>query len=482
MSHYTPPVATTATERGLLIEGEWVETGDWLEVRSPYDGSLVGRVARGGAGETRRAIDAAERAMTEPLPAHERAAILDRTANLVADRAEEIARTICAEAGKPMKAARIEAARAQSTFTMAAVEARKLAGEVVPMDASPAGDGKVATTLRVPVGVVGAISPFNFPFNLVAHKVAPALAAGCAVVLKPASQTPLSALLLAELELEAGLPEGWVNVVCGSAAEIGDVLVDDERVRLITFTGSSGVGWKLRERAPRKRVNLELGNATPVIVAADADLDDVAARLAAHAFSFAGQSCISVQRIYVERPAYDAFLERFLPRVDALVVGDPTDDATDVGPLISADERERVLAWIEEARSRGADVLAGGEQDGELLRPTVIGNPPPDAKVSCEEVFGPVCTVTAYDTLEQAIALANGTRYGLQAGIFTRDVKAALRAARALEFGGVTVNEAPTFRADQMPYGGVKDSGNTREGPAYAVREMTEERLVVLQL
>jgi acyl-CoA reductase-like NAD-dependent aldehyde dehydrogenase len=475
-------VAATSTERKLLIAGEWVETGEWLEVRSPYDGSLVGRVARGGAEDARGAVDAAARAMESPLPAHERAAILDRAARSVEERAEEIARTICAEAGKPLKAARVEAARALSTFTMAAVEARKLAGETVPMDASPAGTGKVALTLRVPIGVVGAISPFNFPFNLVAHKVAPALAAGCAVVLKPASQTPLSALLLAEIETEAGLPPGWLNVVCGAASEIGDVLVEDERVALITFTGSSGVGWKLRERAPRKRVNLELGNATPVIVAADADLDDVAARLAANAFSFAGQSCISVQRVYVERPAYDAFLERFLPRVEELVVGDPADDSTDVGPLISTDERDRVLAWIDEARSRGATVLAGGDLEGDLLRPTVVADAPPDARVSCEEVFGPLCTVTAYDDLDEAIAIANGSPYGLQAGIFTNDVKAALRAAHKLEFGGVTVNEAPTFRADQMPYGGVKDSGNTREGPAYAVREMTEQRLVVLQL
>ena len=475
-------MATTAIERRLLVGGEWVETGTWLEVFSPYDGSLVGRVAKGGAAETTSAIDAAERAMAEPLPAHERAAILDRTARLVEQRSEEIARTISGEAGKPMKAARVEVARATSTFTMAAVEARKLAGDVIPMDASPAGAGKLAFTLRLPIGVVGAISPFNFPFNLVAHKVAPALAAGCAVVLKPASQTPLSALLLADLEMEAGLPPGWLNVVCGPASEIGDVLVEDDRVALITFTGSAGVGWKLRERAPRKRVNLELGNATPVIVAADADPEDVAARLAANAFSFAGQSCISVQRIYVERSAYDAFLGEFLPRVDALVVGDPADDATDVGPLISPSERDRVLSWIDEATSRGARVLAGGTLDGELLRPTVVADVPPDAKVACEEVFGPLCTVTPYESLAEAIGLANGTRYGLQAGIFTRDAAAALRAARELEFGGVTVNEAPTFRADQMPYGGVKDSGNTREGPAYAVREMTEDRLVVLQL
>jgi len=475
-------MATTTTERKLLIDGEWVETGSWIEVQSPYDGSLVGRVPEAGSEATLWALDAAERAMRDPLPAHERAAILDRVAALVDEHAGEIARTICAEAGKPVKAARIEASRAVSTFTMAAVEARKLAGEVVPMDASPAGDSKLAFTLRVPIGIVGAISPFNFPFNLVAHKLAPALAAGCAVVLKPASATPLSALLLAELEVEAGLPAGWLNVVCGPSSEIGDVLVEDERVKLITFTGSAPVGWGIRERAPRKRVNLELGNATPVIVAADADLDDVATRLAAHAFSYAGQSCISVQRIYVERSAYEGFLERFVPRAETLVVGDPADEDTDVGPVISPGERDRIVSWIEEARGSGAEILAGGTLAGEHLRPTVIANPASDAKVSCQEIFGPVCTVSPYDSLDEAIALANGTPFGLQAGIFTSDMKTALRAARELEFGGVTVNEAPTFRADQMPYGGVKESGNTREGPAYAIREMTEERIVVLQL
>ena len=475
-------MSTTVAERQLLIDGEWVETGAWLDVRSPYSGDVVGRVAQAGADETRRAVDAAERAMREPLPAHKRAEILVRVAGYLGRRHEEVAQTICAEAGKPLKAARVEVSRAMSTYTYAAVEARTLAGEMVPMDGSQAGAGKLAFTLRRPIGIVGAISPFNFPLNLVAHKIAPALAAGCAVVLKPAAQTPLSALLLGELETEAGLPPGWLNVVVGPAAEIGDVLVEDERVKLITFTGSSGVGWKLRERAPRKRVNLELGNATPVIVAADADLDDVAARLATNAFSFAGQSCISVQRIYVERPALDGLLERFLPKVDALRVGDPADEETDVGPLIDRDARDRVLEWIEEARDAGAEVLAGGGLDGELVQPTVIANAGPDLQVSCREVFGPVCTVNAYDTLDEAIELANGTAYGLQAGIFTASSKAALAAAERLEFGGVTINEAPTFRADQMPYGGVKDSGNTREGPRWAVREMTEERLVVLTL
>jgi acyl-CoA reductase-like NAD-dependent aldehyde dehydrogenase len=439
-------------------------------------------VAKAGAGETRRAIDAAENAMAEPLPAHKRAEILVRVAGYLGKRHNEVARTISDEAGKPMKAARVEARRAMSTYTFAAVEARKLAGEMVPMDASQAGEGKLAFTLRRPVGVVGAISPFNFPLNLVAHKLAPALAAGCAVVLKPASQTPLSALLLAELETEAGLPPGWVNVVVGPASEIGDVLIEDDRVKAITFTGSGAVGWTLAERAPRKRVNLELGNATPVIVAADADIDVAAKAMAANAFSFAGQSCISVQRIYVEAAAYERFVELFVPRVEELKLGDPADEETDVGPVIDNDARERILGWIEEARSSGARVLTGGDTEGELIRPTVLADTAPELKVSCEEVFGPVCTVNSVGSLDEAIELANGTRYGLQAGIFTAGIETALRAAQELEFGGVTINEAPTFRADQMPYGGVKDSGNTREGPAYAVRALTEERLVVVDL
>jgi acyl-CoA reductase-like NAD-dependent aldehyde dehydrogenase len=475
-------VATTVVERKLFVAGEWVETDDWLEVRSPYSGEVVGRVAKAGAAEARRAIDAAEEAMREPLPAHKRAEILVRVAMALGRRHDDVARLISDEAGKPMKAARVEAKRAMSTYTFAAVEARKLAGEMVPMDAAQAGEGKLAFTVRRPIGIVGAISPFNFPLNLVAHKLAPALAAGCAVVLKPASQTPLSALLLAELEEEAGLPAGWLSVVAGPSAEIGDVLVEDERVKAITFTGSGGVGWKLKERAPKKKVNLELGNATPVIVAADADLDAAAAALAANSFSFAGQSCISVQRIYVERPAYDVFVERFLPRVEGLVVGDPGDEDTDVGPVIDGDAKERILEWIGEARSGGAEVLAGGEERDGLIQPTVIAGAAPGLKVSCEEVFGPVVTVNAVDSLDEAIELANSTRFGLQAGIFTSKLESALRAAQELDFGGVTVNEAPTFRSDQMPYGGVKDSGNTREGPHYAVRELTEEHLVVLSL
>jgi acyl-CoA reductase-like NAD-dependent aldehyde dehydrogenase len=473
-------VATTATERKLFVAGEWIETGDWIDVRSPYSGEVVGRVAKGGAAETRRAIDAAERAFHEsPLPAHKRAEILVKVAGYLGRRHNEAARLISDEAGKPMKAARVEAQRAMSTYTYGAVAARTLTGEMVPMEGSRVGEGKLGFTVRVPIGVVGAITPFNFPLNLVAHKLAPALAAGCPVVLKPATQTPLSALFLAELAEEAGLPPGWLNVVVGPASEIGDVIVQDERVKLITFTGSGDVGWGLRERAPRKKVNLELGNATPAIVCGDAHAP-AAEKLAPNAFSYAGQSCISVQRIFVLDEVWDDFVAEFLPKVEALKVGDPADEETDVGPLISEKDRERVLEWIRES---SGEVLTGGDatEDG-LLRPTVIANPAPTDKVQSEEVFGPVVTLTRAGSLDEAIELANSTRYGLQAAIFTKELQPALEAAQRLEFGGVIVNEAPTFRADQMPYGGVKASGNTREGPPFAAREMTEERLIVLQL
>src|SRR5438477_6060378 len=449
-------MATTTDTHKLLLDGDWIETGEVIEVRSPYSGDVVGRIAKAGAGEAGRAVDAAARALESPLPAHERAAILDRVADLLRERHEDMARTICAEAGKPIRTARVEASRAVSTYTFAAVEARKLAGDVIPMAASEAGEGKIAFTLRRPIGVIGAISPFNFPCNLVAHKLAPALAAGCPVVLKPASATPLSALLLAELEHDAGLPAGWLTVLVGPSSEIGEVLVDDERVRLITFTGSGEVGWTLAARSARKRAQLELGTSPPVIVAGDADVAAAAAKLAANAFSFAGQSCISVQRIYVERSAFDRFLASFVPKVEAHTVGDPADEQTHVGPVIDEDARERILAWIGEA---GGRQLAGGEDDG-LIRPTVLAEVSDDAKVSCEEVFGPVVVVNPYDTLGEAIDRANATRYGLQAGVFTASLETALSCAERLDFGGITVNEAPTFRSDQMPYGGVKASGN----------------------
>lgn len=470
----------TATKEPLFLDGVWVETGEWLEVRSPYSGEVIANVAKAGADEARRAIDAAERAMRDPLPAWGRADILERASKLIEEQGEELARSISAEAGKPIRSARIEAARAVNTYGLSAGEARRLSGEVVPIAGTQPGAGHIAWTLRVPIGVIGAISPFNFPLNLVAHKLAPALAAGCAVVLKPASATPVSALRLAAILEEAGLPAGWLHVLPGSGSEIGGVLAEDERVRMITFTGSGEVGWGIRRLAYRKKVALELGNASPVLVEVDADLDLAARKVATHAFGFAGQTCVSVQRVYVRREVYDEFVSRLLPKVDALKAGDPADEATDVGPVIDRENHERVLAWIEEAKAGGATVLTGGVEENGVIRPTVLAGVTPEMRVCREEIFGPVCSILPYGSLEEGFELANSTAYGLQAAIFTRSIEPAVEAAGALEFGSVMINEAPEWRVDQMPYGGTKASGNTKEGPAYTIREMTEERLVVL--
>jgi len=453
-----------------------------LPVTSPYDGSEIGSVPATDAAGVDRAVRAAAMALADaPLAQAERAAILDEAARRLRAEEDRVARTIAAEAAKPLKTARIEAQRAVSTFTFAATACRTLAGEMVPIEASDVGKGKVAFTLRVPIGVVGGISPFNFPLNLVAHKVAPAIAAGCPIVLKPASQTPLSALALRDLLYECGLPEPWFQVVCGKASEVGNALVDHPGVAMITFTGSAEVGWSIRARAPKKKVGLELGNNAPVVIEPDADWATAAKKISVAGFSHAGQSCISTQRIYVHGAVEDDFLGALVPEVEALVVGDPMDENTDVSSLISRADRDRVRSWVDEAVEQGAEVVCGGKVEGSLLWPTVLRNASPDMKVCREEVFGPVVAVQAYADFHDALRLANDTTYGLQAAVFTSDLGNALAAARTLDFGGVLVNEVPTWRADQMPYGGVRDSGNTREGPAYAVREMTETRLVVIQ-
>jgi acyl-CoA reductase-like NAD-dependent aldehyde dehydrogenase len=473
-----------ATDHKLLAAGEWLETGEWEEVRSPYDGSPVGRVAQGDAALVDRAARAAQAAFeSAEFPQHERAAVLDRAAELVGERLEDLALTIAAEAGKPLKTARAEASRCVDTLTFSATEARKLTGGTVPMEASPAGAGKLGVMLRVPYGVVGAISPFNFPLNLVAHKLGPAIAAGNAVVLKPAGQTPLSALKLAAILCEAGLPESWLSVVPGPGSEVGNAIVEHELTRALTFTGSAGVGWGIRSRVPHKKVNLELGSNAPLIVHADGDWEAAADKASLHAFSHAGQSCISIQRILVHADVADAFGERLVANTEALRVGDPLDPETDVGPLISPGDRDRVKRWVEEAVEGGAELLTGGElvDEGRCLAPTLLASPPHEAKVWCEEIFGPVATIDRYSDFDEALRMANDSKFGLQAGVFTRDVGRGLQAARTLEFGGVLINEVPTFRADQMPYGGVKDSGNTREGPAFAIYELTEERFVTLQ-
>ena len=455
---------------------------DSITVRSPYDGHEVGRVPRCTPDDVRRAVAHATDALAEPLPQWRRAEILDNAARLLRERLDEFGRIIAEEAAKPIKTARVEAERAVSTFTFSAVEARKLAGDVVPMEATEVGAGKLGFTLRVPVGVVAAITPFNFPLNLVAHKVAPAIAAGCPIVLKPASQTPLSAIALADLLLDdCGLPAGWLNVVTGPGGDVGVPLVEHRDVAMITFTGSSDVGWSIRERAARKRVSLELGNNAPVVIAADGDWETAADKIKVAGFSHAGQSCISTQRVYVHNDVADGFVAALAERVGSLRLGDPLDPDTDVSSLISEGDRDRVAEWVQEAVDAGARVAAGGGIRDGMFEPTVLTDVTPDMKVCRLEVFGPVVAVQRVDDMGDALRLADDSSYGLQAAVFTRDIGLALRAARELHFGGVLVNEVPTWRTDQMPYGGVRDSGNAREGPAYAVREMTEERLVVIQ-
>ena len=472
-----------ADSHALPIGDERVaETSDVIVVRSPYDGSELGRVPACGPAEVDRAVAAARRALeTDPLPPWRRAEILDRAARLLDERTDEFARIISAEAAKPIKTARAEAKRAVRTFTFSAVAARTLAGDAVPIDAAQVGEGRVAFTLRVPIGVVGAITPFNFPLNLVTHKLGPAIAAGCPVVLKPASQTPLTSLALADLLLdECGLPAGHLNVVTGGGSTAGAALVEHPDVAYISFTGSGEVGWELKAKAGRKKVALELGNNSPVIIDAGGDWDRAARSISVAGFSHAGQSCVSTQRVYVHASVADDFCATLGKLVGDLVVGDPLEEATDVSALISTGDRDRVSSWIKEAVGAGAEVVVGGEVKDGMLEPTVLRNVTADMRVCRDEVFGPVVAVQAFTDMDEALRLADDTRYGLQAGIFTESVSAALRAAKELHFGTVLVNEVPTWRADQMPYGGVRASGNTKEGPEWAAREMTEERLVVL--
>jgi len=473
-----------ARDWDLFVAGGWLSTGRWEEIRSPYDGTLVGRVATADEALVDLAVEAARGALIDaPFPQHERAAVLERAAGLISEQAEDLATLIALEGGKPIKSARDEVERSGSTFLFSAAEARKLGGEGVAMEASAAGSGKVGLVKRMPLGVVAAISSFNFPLNLVAHKVGPAIAAGNAVVLKPADRTPITSLRLAEILLDSGLPEGWLSVLPGPGSSVGSSLVEHEHVGAVTFTGSTSVGWGIRAKVPHKKVNLELGSNAPLIVNWDGDWRNAADKAAIHAFSNAGQSCISIQRILVHEDLADRFVDRLVTKTRSLSVGDPLSELTDVGPLISERERDRVQSWIDEAVREGAELLTGGElvDDGRCLAPTLLRKPVKSSKVWREEVFGPVATVDAFRDLDHAMALANDSRFGLQAGIFTRDIGTALVAGDTLEFGGVVVNDVPTFRADQQPYGGVKESGNTREGPAYAIRELTEERLITLQ-
>jgi acyl-CoA reductase-like NAD-dependent aldehyde dehydrogenase len=469
-------------ERRFFLAGEW-RAGVLYTVNCPFDGAPAARVHRAAAGDLALAIEraaaAAEAARRVPL--HRRAAALRAVAAGIAARAEELARTIALEAAKPIKQARIEVSRSIATFSAAADEATRSHDEALRLDAAAGGEGREAIVRRFPIGPVAAIAPFNFPLNLVAHKLAPAIAAGCPVVLKPASQTPSVALILAAIIAASGWPPEALSVLPLASADAAP-LVEDERFKLLTFTGSPDVGWDMKRRAGRKRVTLELGGNAGCIIHSDADLTFAAARCAVGGFSHAGQSCISVQRILVHAPAYDDFMDQFIPQVQALRLGHPLDEASDLSALISRGEAERVAAWLAEARAAGAEFLTGGTVDGGVVAPTVVVGAGHDLSINCREVFAPLVTVETYERFEDALAVVNDSDYGLQAGVFTRDVQRIYRAYDALEVGGVIVNDVPTWRIDPMPYGGVKGSGFGREGLRYAIEEMTEPKLLVINL
>jgi len=475
---------TQMVER-LLIGGEWVEgRGDTYELRNQYDGSLLARVPLATPAEVEAALASTVAAFSvvSAMPAHRRAALLYATADLISRDREALGRSIAQEGGKALKFALGEVDRASQTFRFAGEEAKRIHGETVPMDAAIGAERRLGFWLRSPRGPVVAISPFNFPLNLVAHKVAPALAAGNSVLLKPASSTPLTALHLGRLLMEAGWPAGAINIITGSGGTVGDALTTDPRIALVSFTGSAAVGRGILARAGLKRVILELGSNSAVVVAEDADFRKVFPSVVPASFANSGQICLSVQRLYVYRSRWDEFVERFVAHTKALRVGDPLDPTTDVGPMISEGEAERAEAWIAEATAAGAKLLVGGSRRGAVLMPTVLSDVTRDMKVMALEVFAPVVSLVPFDTIDEAFAMANDTGYGLQAGIFTESLDTAFRAVRSMDVGGVMVNDTSNFRVDHMPYGGMKGSGLGREGLRFAIEEMTEIKMVVLNL
>lgn len=466
----------------LWIGGSWREAKAYEELRSPYSGELLAEIALAEAEETKEAIAAAHaaRQAMRALPSHERAAILERVAAALNARRDEAARLIATEAAKPIKYALAEVDRTVQTYKFSAEEAKRIHGETIALDAAPGGEGRLGYTKREPLGVIGAITPFNFPMNLVAHKVGPAIAAGNTVVLKPAEQTPLSALFIGELFHEAGLPAGALNIVTGYGHVAGEAIVTDERVAKLTFTGSPEVGKSIRAKAGLKRVTLELGSNAALIVDKDIDVPKIIARCVMGAFSNQGQVCISLQRVYVHEAVFDTFARQFVESASRLRLGDPLDQDTDVSAMISEKEAQRALAWIEEAKAAGANVRLGGVIENGMLKPTVVTDAGDTLQVSCKEIFAPVVVLHKVGSMEEAFERVNDSRYGLQAGIYTSSLQMALRAADELQVGGVMINDIPTFRVDHMPYGGVKESGLGREGIRYAVEEMTELKLVVI--
>ncbi len=472
-----------AKEYPFLVGGEHRFSAERAEVRDPYTQEVVAVVSLASSEDVAEAIARAAAAfrVTRDLPSYVRADVCHRVAERLAERKDEVAEIITREAGKPIRDARLEVTRAIATFRAAAEEAKRLGGELMPLDWLPGSERRWAIVRRFPIGPILGITPFNFPVNLVAHKVAPAIASGNPILIKPSPQTPLSALTLGEIVQEAGWPEGGLSVLpCSNV--VAEQMLLDERIKMLTFTGSAAVGWMLKAKVPKKKVTLELGGNAAVVVHEDADLEYAAWRSVQGGFAYAGQTCISVQRIFVHQSVYEPFLEKLRQGVRNLVVGDPKEETTDVGPMISLAAAERVEMWVKEAVQAGAKVLVGGERHGALFMPTVLTEVTPDMKVSCEEVFAPLVVVSRYTEFEEALRLVNASRYGLQAGVFTRDVQRIFRAYSELEVGGVIINDVPTYRADHMPYGGVKESGFGREGVRSAIEEMTELRVLVLNL
>jgi acyl-CoA reductase-like NAD-dependent aldehyde dehydrogenase len=472
---------TASFDFGFLVDGKWRTSGDRIEIFSPGTGQQVGSTYQASAADAETAIAGAARAFekTRKMGGFERQKILQEISAGIQKNREELARIMALEAGKPLKASRVEVDRAVFTFAVAAEEAVRIGGEYLPLDWQASTAGRWGIVRRFPLGPIAAITPFNFPINLVAHKLAPAIAAGCSIVHKPAPQTPLTAMRLAQIIEEAGWPAGALNVLPLSNDDAGKI-VSDDRIKLLSFTGSTAVGWALKQKAGKKRLVLELGGNAAVIVCADSNLDFAIERCVAGGFVYSGQTCISVQRILVEASVYDAFLAGLVPRVQKLKVGDVLDEATDVGPLINEGAAQRVVEWIGEAVKGDAKLLCGGQRNGATVTPAVLTNTKPGMRVNCMEIFGPVVTVEKFTEYEAALASVNRSDFGLQAGLFTRDFKRITQAFETLEVGGLMVGEVPTFRIDHMPYGGVKDSGLGREGLRYAIEEMTEPRLLAI--
>jgi len=468
----------------MYVSGQWIDKPKKIEVLNPYDNSVIDAVPHAEAADVNRALESAARGARAMagLSGYERWKILKKAAELIEARNEELGRLISTEEGKIIAEGRGEARRAVETIMGSAEEAKRIHGETVPLDGDPSGGKRFGVTLRVPCGVVAAISPFNFPLNLVCHKVGPALAAGNAVVIKPATDTPLSALKLTEILLEAGLPPEGIQCLTGPGGEIGDALVADRRVRKITFTGSRDVGERICRLAGIKKVTMELGSNSPIIVMPDADLDKVAVAVAATGYANAGQVCISTQRVLTAGKVYGDFLDALKPRVAALTTGNQLDEKTKVGPMVREKDAVRVEEWVKEAVSTGARVVVGGQRRGAIYAPTVVADVKPEMRISRDELFGPAVAVTPFNNIEEAIALANDTIYGLSAGIFTENLEWAMKFAREVQSGNLHVNWGPQWRADLMPYGGLKESGFGKEGPRYAVEEMTELKMVVFHL